>query len=48
MKLGDTFKMILALVDFRKGLPFDVTMQAPSMLSPDEQAAAWTEAMGGY
>jgi hypothetical protein len=40
--------MLLAQIELRKGLPFDVTTQVPSMLSSDEQAAAWTEAMGGY
>ena len=48
IKPGEAFNMLLAQIELRKGLPFDVTTQVPSMLSSDEQAAAWTEAMGGY
>lgn len=48
IKPGDAFNMLLAQIELRKGLPFDVTTKVPSMLSPDEQAAAWTEAMGAY
>jgi len=48
LKPGDPFNMLLAQIELRKGLPFDVTTQAPPMLSADEQAMAWTEAMGGY
>jgi len=48
MKPGDAFNMLLAQIELRKGLPFDVTTQVPSVLSSGEQAAAWTEAMGAY
>jgi antitoxin component of RelBE/YafQ-DinJ toxin-antitoxin module len=48
IKPGDAFNMLLAQIELRKGLPFDVTSQVPSMLSADEQADAWTEAMGAY
>jgi addiction module RelB/DinJ family antitoxin len=48
MKPGDAFNMLLAQIELRKGLPFEVTTRLPSILSPDEQAAAWTEAMGAY
>jgi addiction module RelB/DinJ family antitoxin len=48
MKPGDAFNMLLAQIELRKGLPFEVTTQAPSMLSSDKQAVAWTEAMGAY
>jgi len=48
IKPGDAFNMLLAQIELRKGLPFDVTTQATSMLSSDEQAAAWTEAFGAY
>jgi addiction module RelB/DinJ family antitoxin len=47
MKPGDAFNMLLAQIELRKGLPFEVTTR-PSMLSTGEQAAAWTEAMGAY
>ena len=48
IKPGDAFNMLLAQIELRKGLPFDVTTQATRVLSSDEQAVAWTEALGGY
>ncbi len=48
IKPGDAFNMLLAQIELRKGLPFDVTTQRTPILSSDEQAAAWTEAMGAY
>ena len=48
MKPGDAFNMLLAQIELRKGLPFDVTTHPPSILSAEEQAKAWTEAMGAY
>lgn len=48
MKPGDAFNMLLAQIELRKGLPFDVTTQPSPMISPEEQAAAWTEALGAY
>lgn len=48
IKPGDAFNMLLAQIELRKGLPFDVTTHAKPMLSPNEQAAAWTEALGAY
>ena len=48
IKPGDAFNMLLAQIELRKGLPFDVTTRATSMLSSGEQAAAWTEALGAY
>jgi len=48
MKPGDAFNMLLAQIELRKGLPFEITTKAPSMISSEEQAAAWTETMGAY
>ena len=48
MKPGDAFNMLLAQIELRKGLPFEVTTQVPALLSSDEQPAAWTESMGAY
>ena len=48
LKPGDAFNMLLAQIELRKGLPFAVSTQAASALSSDEQAAAWTEALGAY
>jgi len=48
MKPGDAFNMLLAQIELRKGLPFEVTTRTAPVLSPDEQASAWTEALGAY
>ena len=48
MKPGDAFNMLLAQIELRKGLPFDVTTHPATVLSSGEQAAAWTEALGEY
>lgn len=50
LKPGDAFNMMLAQIELRKKLPFEVSTQkspAPS-LSAEEQAAEWTEAFGEY
>ncbi len=47
LKPGDAFNMLLAQIELRNGVPFDLT--APSrLLSAREQADAWTEAFGAY
>jgi addiction module RelB/DinJ family antitoxin len=48
MKPGEAFNMLLAQIELRKGLPFEVSTQAAPMFSGEEQAAAWTEALGAY
>lgn len=48
MKPGDAFNMLLAQIELRKGLPFEVTTHPSQVLSPGEQASAWTEALGAY
>jgi addiction module RelB/DinJ family antitoxin len=50
-KLGltptEAVKMLLAQIELRNGLPFDVTVSKP-LLTSDEQAATWTKAFGAY
>jgi len=48
MKPGDAFNMMLAQIELRKGLPFDVTTRPTPLLSSEEQATEWTEALGAY
>ncbi len=45
---AEAVNMLLAQIELRNGLPFDVRMAPNSLLSADEQAAAWTEAFGAY
>lgn len=40
--------MLLAQIEIRNGLPFDVTIRSRPLLSAEEQAAAWTNAFGAY
>jgi addiction module RelB/DinJ family antitoxin len=48
LKPGDAFNMLLAQIEIRKGLPFEITAQPGPILSSEEQAAEWTEAFGAY
>lgn len=45
-KLGltpaDAVNMLLAQIEMRRGLPFEVNTRPSLLLSADEQAAAWT------
>ena len=45
---GDAVNMLLAQIEIRQGLPFEVTTQPKALLSAEEQAVAWTEAFGAY
>ncbi|WP_367872141.1 type II toxin-antitoxin system RelB/DinJ family antitoxin [Luteolibacter sp. Populi] len=46
LKPGDAFNMLLAQIELRQGLPFEV--RTSPLLAPEQQAEAWTEAMGEY
>jgi addiction module RelB/DinJ family antitoxin len=48
MKPGDAFNMLLAQIELRQGLPFEVTTLPPGLLPPETQAAEWQEAFGAY
>ena len=51
-KLGltpsDAVNMLLAQIEIRQGLPFEVSVQPKPLLTADEQAAAWTESYDAY
>ena len=47
MKPGDAFNMMLAQIELREGLPFEVTTRT-QVLSSEQQAAEWQEALGAY
>lgn len=51
-KLGltptDAINMLLAQVELRQGLPFEVSVRPAGLLSSEVQAAVWTEAYGAY
>ena len=48
MKPGDAFNMLLAQIELRQGLPFEVTTRPPVMLTAEQQATQWQEAYGAY
>ena len=48
MKPGDAFNMLLAQIELREGLPFEVTTRPPAVHSPEQQATEWQEALGAY
>lgn len=51
-KLGltpsEAVNMLLAQIEIRRGLPFEVSTLPKPLLSSEEQAAVWTEALGAY
>jgi addiction module RelB/DinJ family antitoxin len=51
-KLGltpsDAVNILLAQIETRQGLPFEVSVQPNSLFTADEQAAAWTESYSAY
>ncbi len=48
LKPGEAFNMFLAQVELREALPFAVTTNPGNLLTSDEQAAAWTQALDAY
>jgi len=47
LKPGDAVNMLLAQIELRNGVPFELTT-GRCLLSSDEQAEAWTKALGAY
>lgn len=48
LKPGEAFNMLLAQIELREGLPFQVTARPEQVLSADQQADAWKDALGAY
>jgi len=48
MKPDDAFSMMLAQIELRGGLPFEVTTRPPQVLSSEQQAVQWQDALGAY
>ncbi len=45
---GDALNMLLAQIELRQGLPFEVTTRPPQLLTADQQATEWKEVLGAY
>ena len=48
LKPGDAFNMMLAQIELREGVPFPVSTRPMPLLAGEEQADAWTKALGAY
>jgi addiction module RelB/DinJ family antitoxin len=49
MNPGDAVNLFMAQIELRQGLPFDVSLSGGErFISSDQQAQAWTEALGEY
>jgi antitoxin component of RelBE/YafQ-DinJ toxin-antitoxin module len=48
LKPGDAFNMLLAQIELREAVPFPITARPGSLLTSEEQAGAWTKALGAY
>lgn len=48
IKPGEAFNMMLAQIELREGLPFEVGRAGKPLLTAEEQADAWKEAFGAY
>jgi len=48
LKPGDAFNILLAQIELRRGMPFELTTEPKPMLSAEEQGAAWNKAFGPY
>lgn len=48
MKPGDALNMLLAQIELRKALPFEVTTQPQTLLTPEQQGDVWNNAFGSY
>jgi len=45
---SDALNMLLAQIEIRQGLPFEISTRPNPLVSAEEQAAVWTEAFGAY
>lgn len=48
MKPGDALNMLLAQIELRGALPFEVTTRPQTMLTPEQQGEEWNNAFGAY
>lgn len=45
---GDAVNLLLAQIELRQGLPFQVSLEEGTLLSSTRQAETWEEALGEY
>ena len=48
LKTNEAINIFYAQVERHQGLPFSMTLQHPSLLTAEQQADEWMEALGEY
>lgn len=48
MNPGDAVNMLMAQIELRQGLPFELLLAPKQLITPEQQLEAWTEALGEY
>lgn len=48
LKPGDAINMLMAQVELRQGLPFNLSLDEGPVLTADMQATEWTGVLGEY
>lgn len=48
LKPGDAINMLMAQVELRQGLPFNLSIDEEPVLTADLQATEWTGILGEY
>ena len=48
LKPSDAFNMLLAQIELKESVPFNLTTRSESLLTAQEQAGEWTKALGEY
>jgi addiction module RelB/DinJ family antitoxin len=48
LKPGDAFNMLLAQIELKQGLPFEVSIAGTPLMTAEQQAEAWSEVLGEY
>ena len=48
LKPGDALNMLLAQIELREALPFEVTTHPLALLTAEQQGAEWDRILGSY
>ncbi len=48
LNADEAVNMFLAQIEIRKGMPFEVSTNPSAMLTADQQATEWKNALGAY
>ena len=48
MKTGDALNLLLAQIEIRGALPFEITTRPQALLTAEQQADEWNATLGAY